>query len=181
MWNPQKAGYLLRNILGSKVVKTNLKGLPYQLFCYQVSAADKGYRIYPFNPRPDAVALYSGCTLDNVPATSYSLCTSAASSLSNKALALSKVSMFTPLPVETCHVVETNTTISYTIHSAPQAAKQTSKNRRKNRPKRIIFKIEIQLTHHKLQKSTPLQDSSGENMIAYDDEEEVESRKKKIR
>ncbi|GFX09477.1 uncharacterized protein TNCV_4698631 [Trichonephila clavipes] len=27
MWNPQKAGYLLRNILGSKVVKTNLKGL----------------------------------------------------------------------------------------------------------------------------------------------------------
>ncbi|GFT74869.1 hypothetical protein TNCV_1673351 [Trichonephila clavipes] len=35
MWNPQKAGYLLRNILGSKVVKTNLKGLPYQLFCYQ--------------------------------------------------------------------------------------------------------------------------------------------------
>ncbi|GFY20273.1 retrovirus-related Pol polyprotein from transposon 17.6 [Trichonephila clavipes] len=34
MWNPQKAGYLLRNILGSKVVKTNLKGLPYQLFCY---------------------------------------------------------------------------------------------------------------------------------------------------
>ncbi|GFW45089.1 hypothetical protein TNCV_4514031 [Trichonephila clavipes] len=36
MWNPQKAGYLLRNILGSKVVKTNLKGLPYQLFCYQL-------------------------------------------------------------------------------------------------------------------------------------------------
>ncbi|GFY29470.1 hypothetical protein TNCV_2626411 [Trichonephila clavipes] len=35
MWNPQKAGYLLRNILSSKVVKTNLKGLPYQLFCYQ--------------------------------------------------------------------------------------------------------------------------------------------------
>ncbi|GFT81622.1 hypothetical protein TNCV_3674461 [Trichonephila clavipes] len=25
MWNPQKAGYLLRNILGSKVVKPNLK------------------------------------------------------------------------------------------------------------------------------------------------------------
>ncbi|GFV74516.1 uncharacterized protein TNCV_5129581 [Trichonephila clavipes] len=34
MWNPQKAGYLLRNILGSKVVNTNLKGLPYQLLCY---------------------------------------------------------------------------------------------------------------------------------------------------
>ncbi|GFV33853.1 hypothetical protein TNCV_1820401 [Trichonephila clavipes] len=45
MWNPQKAGYLLRNILGSKVVKTNLKGLPYQLFCYQradEASADEG-------------------------------------------------------------------------------------------------------------------------------------------
>ncbi|GFU85540.1 uncharacterized protein TNCV_2860551 [Trichonephila clavipes] len=38
MWNPQKAGYLLRNILGSKVVKTDLKGLPYKLFCYQLNA-----------------------------------------------------------------------------------------------------------------------------------------------
>ncbi|GFX63588.1 hypothetical protein TNCV_2005171 [Trichonephila clavipes] len=41
MWNPQKAGYLLRNILGSKVVKTNLKGLPYQLFCYQLLEAKR--------------------------------------------------------------------------------------------------------------------------------------------
>ncbi|GFW68432.1 hypothetical protein TNCV_3299741 [Trichonephila clavipes] len=40
MWNPQKAGYLLRNILGSKVVKTNLKGLPYQLFCYHKEVAE---------------------------------------------------------------------------------------------------------------------------------------------
>ncbi|GFV75183.1 uncharacterized protein TNCV_3190321 [Trichonephila clavipes] len=30
--------------------------------CYRVSAADKGCRVYPFDPRPDAVALYSGCT-----------------------------------------------------------------------------------------------------------------------
>ncbi|GFX80361.1 uncharacterized protein TNCV_3931141 [Trichonephila clavipes] len=30
--------------------------------CYRVSAADKGWRIYPLYPRPDAVALYSGCT-----------------------------------------------------------------------------------------------------------------------
>ncbi|GFX63996.1 hypothetical protein TNCV_41721 [Trichonephila clavipes] len=28
-----------------------------------VSAADKGCRVYPLDPRPDAVALYSGCTL----------------------------------------------------------------------------------------------------------------------
>ncbi|GFT50826.1 hypothetical protein TNCV_321401 [Trichonephila clavipes] len=28
----------------------------------QVSAADKGCRVYPLDPHPDAVALYSGCT-----------------------------------------------------------------------------------------------------------------------
>ncbi|GFU45941.1 RNA-directed DNA polymerase from mobile element jockey [Trichonephila clavipes] len=30
--------------------------------CYRVSAADKGWRVYPLDPRPDAVALYSACT-----------------------------------------------------------------------------------------------------------------------
>ncbi|GFU09437.1 putative RNA-directed DNA polymerase from transposon X-element [Trichonephila clavipes] len=30
--------------------------------CYRVSAAGKGCRVYPLDPRPDAVALYSGCT-----------------------------------------------------------------------------------------------------------------------
>ncbi|GFU42651.1 uncharacterized protein TNCV_1470501 [Trichonephila clavipes] len=30
--------------------------------CCRVSAADKGCRIYPLDPRPDAVVLYSGCT-----------------------------------------------------------------------------------------------------------------------
>ncbi|GFS55671.1 uncharacterized protein TNCV_131801 [Trichonephila clavipes] len=30
--------------------------------CYRVGAADKGCRVYPLNPRPDAVALYSGST-----------------------------------------------------------------------------------------------------------------------
>ncbi|GFV67966.1 putative RNA-directed DNA polymerase from transposon BS [Trichonephila clavipes] len=30
---------------------------------FRVSAADKGCRVYPLNPRPGAVALYSGCTL----------------------------------------------------------------------------------------------------------------------
>ncbi|GFS91161.1 uncharacterized protein TNCV_2214931 [Trichonephila clavipes] len=30
--------------------------------CYRVSAADKGCRVYPLDPRPDAVALYYGCT-----------------------------------------------------------------------------------------------------------------------
>ncbi|GFU43424.1 uncharacterized protein TNCV_53271 [Trichonephila clavipes] len=31
--------------------------------CCRVSAADKGCRVYPLDPRPDAVALYFGCTL----------------------------------------------------------------------------------------------------------------------
>ncbi|GFU27641.1 uncharacterized protein TNCV_3825531 [Trichonephila clavipes] len=30
--------------------------------CCRVSAADKGCRVYPLDPRPDAVVLYSGCT-----------------------------------------------------------------------------------------------------------------------
>ncbi|GFS88918.1 hypothetical protein TNCV_5037791 [Trichonephila clavipes] len=30
--------------------------------CCRVSAADKGCRVYPLDPHPDAVALYSGCT-----------------------------------------------------------------------------------------------------------------------
>ncbi|GFX29623.1 uncharacterized protein TNCV_4776951 [Trichonephila clavipes] len=30
--------------------------------CYRVNAADKGCRVYPLDSRPDAVALYSGCT-----------------------------------------------------------------------------------------------------------------------
>ncbi|GFX39995.1 uncharacterized protein TNCV_2647581 [Trichonephila clavipes] len=30
--------------------------------CCRVNAADKGCRVYPLDPRPDAVALYSGCT-----------------------------------------------------------------------------------------------------------------------
>ncbi|GFW76257.1 uncharacterized protein TNCV_3800921 [Trichonephila clavipes] len=30
--------------------------------CCRVSAADKGCRVYPLDPRPDAVPLCSGCT-----------------------------------------------------------------------------------------------------------------------
>ncbi|GFX38198.1 uncharacterized protein TNCV_3837971 [Trichonephila clavipes] len=31
--------------------------------CCRVSAADKGWRVYTLGPHPDAVSLYSGCTL----------------------------------------------------------------------------------------------------------------------
>ncbi|GFV30212.1 uncharacterized protein TNCV_96891 [Trichonephila clavipes] len=33
-----------------------------QRHCCRVSAADKGWQVNPLDPRPDAVALYSGCT-----------------------------------------------------------------------------------------------------------------------
>ncbi|GFV20243.1 hypothetical protein TNCV_5032361 [Trichonephila clavipes] len=45
MWNPQKAGYLLRNILGSKVVKTNLKEdfyINYSVTIFTVETKDSG-------------------------------------------------------------------------------------------------------------------------------------------
>ncbi|GFX27856.1 hypothetical protein TNCV_3082791 [Trichonephila clavipes] len=110
--------------------------------------------------------------IDTAPTTSNSLSNSAAPSSSNKALPSSGVSMFTPLPAETCPVVET---ISKTISSTSQAAKQTSKSRKKRRPQRsITSKI---LTPHKPKKSAPLQGTSDEDMLI-DDDEEVESSKK---
>ncbi|GFU65313.1 uncharacterized protein TNCV_315221 [Trichonephila clavipes] len=40
-----------------------LFGVP-KRHCCRVSAADKGCRVYPLDPRSDAVALYSRCTLE---------------------------------------------------------------------------------------------------------------------
>ncbi|GFU15218.1 putative RNA-directed DNA polymerase from transposon BS [Trichonephila clavipes] len=37
-----------------------------KIHCCRVSAADKGCRVYPLDPRPDAVVLYSVCTLANI-------------------------------------------------------------------------------------------------------------------
>ncbi|GFW09365.1 transposable element Tcb2 transposase [Trichonephila clavipes] len=115
---------------------------------------------------------------DTVPDTSNSLSTSTASSSSHKELSSSKVSMFTPLTSETCLDVETSTTISNTIPSAPQTAKQSSRNRRK---KHSIRSIPLKLKYkppHKPKISTPLQDTSDEDMLTYD-VEEVKSPKKK--
>ncbi|GFW08720.1 cilia- and flagella-associated protein 20 [Trichonephila clavipes] len=85
-------------------------------------------------------------------------------SSSNKALSSSNLSMFTPLPAETCCAAETETSITYTIPSTSQDAKQTSKSLKERCPKRsITSKIDIQLTPHK-----PLQDTSDEDMLMYD-------------
>ncbi|GFT94232.1 uncharacterized protein TNCV_3922721 [Trichonephila clavipes] len=87
--------------------------------------------------------------------------------------------MFTPLPAETCPAVETATSITDTFPFTSQDAKQTLKSRKKRRPKRsITSKIDTQLTPHKPKKSTPLQDTSDEDMLIYDVAEEVESPQK---
>ncbi|GFX44407.1 uncharacterized protein TNCV_1394281 [Trichonephila clavipes] len=66
----------------------------------------------------------------------------------------------------------------FSSSSTSQDAKRTSKSRKKRRPKRsITSKIDIQLTPHKPKKSTLLQDTSDEDMIIYDVEEEEESPK----
>ncbi|GFT54629.1 hypothetical protein TNCV_345071 [Trichonephila clavipes] len=87
--------------------------------------------------------------------------------------------MFTPLPAETCPAVETATSITDTFPFTSQDAKQTLKSRKKRRPKRsFTSKIVTQLTPHKPKKSTPLQDTSDEDMLIYDVAEEVESPQK---
>ncbi|GFW75347.1 putative RNA-directed DNA polymerase from transposon BS [Trichonephila clavipes] len=92
--------------------------------------------------------------IDTATTTSNNLSTSAAFSSSNKALSSSNVSMFTPLPAETCPAVETETSITNTIPFTSQDAKQTSKSRKKKHSKRsITSKIDIQLTPHKPKKA----------------------------
>ncbi|GFV95109.1 histone-lysine N-methyltransferase SETMAR [Trichonephila clavipes] len=78
------------------------------------------------------------------------------------------------LPAETSIVLETTTTTSNTILSTPQEA-TNFKNSQEKRPNRnIALKTEIQMTPHKTKKSTPLLDTSDEDMVVYDfDEEEV--------
>ncbi|GFT35033.1 putative RNA-directed DNA polymerase from transposon X-element [Trichonephila clavipes] len=117
--------------------------------------------------------------IDTAPTTSNNLSTTSAFSLSNKTLVHRMKTMFTPLPAETCPAVETATSITDTIPFTSQDAKQTLKSRKKRRPKRsITSKIDTQLTPHKPKKSTPLQDTSDEDMLIYDVAEEVESPKK---
>ncbi|GFV56850.1 hypothetical protein TNCV_146021 [Trichonephila clavipes] len=129
----------------------------------EVSAAGKGWRFYPLDPRPDALALYSRCTPDTAPTPSNSLSISAASSSSTA-----------------CPVPETSTTTSNTIPATSQDAKQTSKHRKKKRPPKnpsntIKPKIEIKMAPHKPRKSAPIEYTMDEeDMIVYDGEDEPE-------
>ncbi|GFV41882.1 hypothetical protein TNCV_2958981 [Trichonephila clavipes] len=114
--------------------------------------------------------------IDTAPTTSNNLSTTSAFSSSNKTLSSSDVSI---LPAETCPAVESETSITDTIPFTSQDAKQTLKSRKKRSPKSsITSKIDTQLTPHKPKKCTPLQDTSDEDMLIYDVEEEVESPKK---
>ncbi|GFW58247.1 rootletin [Trichonephila clavipes] len=49
----------------SEAAPVNHLVMSLQRHCCRVSAADKGWRVYPLDPHPDAVALYSGCTPDS--------------------------------------------------------------------------------------------------------------------
>ncbi|GFS91175.1 uncharacterized protein TNCV_2215041 [Trichonephila clavipes] len=70
--------------------------------------------------------------IDTAPTTSNNFSTSAFYS-SYKALSSSDVSMFTPLPSETCPAVETETSITNTILSTSQDAKKKKKKNFKSR------------------------------------------------
>ncbi|GFX87057.1 uncharacterized protein TNCV_2636971 [Trichonephila clavipes] len=105
--------------------------------CCKVSAADKGCRIYPLDPRPDAIALYSECTPETE---TRSLTTP------NKFAALStETQPLVPLP-------ESVPTTSNSEHSNapenPQCTKRNSRNRRKRR-KVQEPEIEIKMAPHK--------------------------------
>ncbi|GFV26616.1 hypothetical protein TNCV_1619611 [Trichonephila clavipes] len=76
--------------------------------------------------------------IDTAPTTSNIFSTPAAFSSSYKALSSSDESTFTPLPAETCPVVETETSITNTIPSTSQDAKQTSKSRKKDVLKEVL-------------------------------------------
>ncbi|GFV94597.1 hypothetical protein TNCV_3826641 [Trichonephila clavipes] len=80
--------------------------------------------------------------------------------------------MFTPLPAETCPSVETETSITDTIPFTSQDTKQTLKSRKKRRPQRsITSKIDTRLLTN-LKKIAPLQDTSDEDVLIYDVEED---------
>ncbi|GFX56097.1 hypothetical protein TNCV_1954171 [Trichonephila clavipes] len=76
--------------------------------------------------------------IDTAPTTSNIFSIPAAFSSSYKALSSSDESTFTPLPAETCPVVETETSITNTIPSTSQDAKQTSKSRKKDVLKEVL-------------------------------------------
>ncbi|GFX62345.1 hypothetical protein TNCV_407401 [Trichonephila clavipes] len=56
---------ILSNFGISELVDQRTRSSAYMFLerhCCRISAADKECRVYPLNPRPVAVALYSGCT-----------------------------------------------------------------------------------------------------------------------
>ncbi|GFV06233.1 hypothetical protein TNCV_1928101, partial [Trichonephila clavipes] len=131
-------------------------------------------------PSTSSVSVTSSSkSLPSIPSNDTTLTSSNSFYSSNKAIYQYNVSIFRPLPSETCPAVETESSISNIIPTTSQDRKQTSKSCKKRRLKRnITFKIDIQLKSPKPKKSTPFQDTSNEYMLIYDVEEEVESPKK---
>ncbi|GFY34477.1 uncharacterized protein TNCV_2821631 [Trichonephila clavipes] len=72
--------------------------------CCRVSAADKGCLVYPLDPHPDAVSLYSGCTLGDEPKSikrlrSGDLLIETISALQTKSFLLAKTFLNSPVTV----------------------------------------------------------------------------------
>ncbi|GFY24941.1 uncharacterized protein TNCV_2691321 [Trichonephila clavipes] len=122
--------------------------------------------------------------------TANSVCTSTTSSSSNQALFPSTSAMFTALSTKTHSsaletTTSTSTSIPFSITSyVSQASKQNLKTRGKKRNTKTICniaaptvkpKIEIKMASHKPRKSSPIQDTSDEDMIVYAMEEQMES------
>ncbi|GFW95416.1 hypothetical protein TNCV_2500961 [Trichonephila clavipes] len=110
--------------------------------------------------------------IDTAPATSSSLCTSVASSSSNKALSSSTVSMFSPLPAETSQVLLLK---PVPLHPLPYFLLTKLKSKlQKFAEKSVLTEVlpqnwtYINGVSQTLKKKTSLQDMSDEDMLVYD-------------
>ncbi|GFX14431.1 uncharacterized protein TNCV_1616141 [Trichonephila clavipes] len=148
--------------------------------CCRVSDADKGWRIYPLDRCPDAVALYSGCTPDKRRAWFLPVDRHTASFVGLRG-GWRRVSMklcFAHMdPSQLCPETSTprlhisKTTIRSQV-AAIAARNKPLKPREKKRPPEIISNaIEINMAPFKPRKSTHIQNTSDEEDMF--EEEEV--------
>ncbi|GFU58766.1 uncharacterized protein TNCV_3089071 [Trichonephila clavipes] len=157
--------------------------------CCRVSAADKGCRVYPSDPRPDAVALCSGCTPGKcrawfLPDDRY---TASLVGLRGGWRHAMKKFFLAPMdPNMLCLALSTEVQPSISLSESvaptsnnehfntsqiPKRLKQNSKNR-KRRVKEQKAEIEIKLTSYTPKKSYVHHTSEDEDMIVYDVEED---------
>ncbi|GFW07125.1 hypothetical protein TNCV_3693201 [Trichonephila clavipes] len=128
-----------------------------KILANMVNSADKGWRVYQLDPHTDAVPLYSGCTLGQ------------------------RCAWFLPDDRHTVslvglrggwrHAIKNISFHAYGSYAAVPGYSHTL----------IPQNIELQMPPRKPKKSEPLQDTSNEDMLLYDVEEEIEEVKKDTR